>query len=85
MNRCDEYAEMRKIIHPPCTHTDRPNCLSLPSMGNPFMCRECWDLRFKDHKWAGGFNETWPNAYWEMTPDGRDIEYWNRSQEKENV
>lgn len=26
-----------------CTHTDRPNVLSLPSMGNPHCCRECWD------------------------------------------
>ena len=26
-----------------CTHSERPNCLSLPSIGNPFMCRECWD------------------------------------------
>lgn len=26
-----------------CQHSDRPNCISLPSMGNPHMCRECWD------------------------------------------
>ena len=26
-----------------CTHSDRPNCLSLPSFGNPFMCIECWE------------------------------------------
>lgn len=48
----DEYAEHREVIHPICTHTERPNVLSLPSMGNPHMCRECWDLRFKGHKWA---------------------------------
>ena len=26
-----------------CQHRDRPNVLSLPSLGNPHMCRECWD------------------------------------------
>ena len=30
-----------------CTHTDRQNVLSLPSMGNPFMCRECWNANVK--------------------------------------
>lgn len=46
--RHEEYAERREVIHPPCTHTERANVLSLPSMGNPHMCRACWDLRFKD-------------------------------------
>ena len=47
--RHEEYADHREVIHPRCTHKDRPNILSLPSLPNPpFMCRACWDLRFKD-------------------------------------
>ena len=48
----EEHAERREVIHPVCTHTERANVLSLPSMGNPHMCRECWDLRFKGHIWT---------------------------------
>lgn len=30
-----------------CVHPERPNVLSLPSMGNPHCCRECWDAQPK--------------------------------------
>ena len=26
-----------------CSHPERPNVLSLPTMGSPHVCRECWD------------------------------------------
>ena len=54
-----EYAESREVIHPACTHTERANVLSLPSMGNPFMCRECWDLRFANRPMTRGHRDAW--------------------------
>ena len=56
---CDEYAEHREVIHPVCSHTERPNALSLQSIGNPFMCHECFDLRFKNLKFPRHQPEAW--------------------------
>ena len=54
-----------------CTHTDRPNVLSLPSIGNPHCCRECWDAKpltaFK------GKREAWDHNGYDYQISGGDI------------
>ncbi len=53
-----------------CTHPERPNVLSLPSMGNPHCCRECFD--------ASGFTafqgkrEAWDHAGYDYQRIGSD-------------
>ena len=46
-----------------CQHTDRQNVLSLPSMGNPHMCRECWDTnvqpKFDALPRSGDYKAAW--------------------------
>lgn len=42
-----------------CQHKDRPNVLSMPSLGEfePHCCRECWDAKpLTDYK---GKREAW--------------------------
>ena len=42
-----------------CPHTDRPNVLSLPSLGNPHCCQECFDARMANHTPYKGKREAW--------------------------
>ncbi len=42
-----------------CPHPDRHNVLSLPSMGNPHCCQECWDARTAGLTQYKGKREAW--------------------------
>lgn len=43
-----------------CPHPERPNVLSLPSMGNPHCCRECLDAQVRTP--FQGKREAWDHA-----------------------
>lgn len=42
-----------------CPHPERPNVLSLPSMGNPHSCAECWDAANAGMTAYKGKREAW--------------------------
>ena len=56
-----------------CTHPERPNVLSLPSMGNPHCCRECFEASgFTQFK---GKREAWDHAGYDYVMRGQDAHY----------
>lgn len=72
-----------------CTHTDRPNVLSLPSMGDPHMCRECWDASGGISAFKGK-REAWDHDSYDYTVrngeatyrDFRGVHYTNSSEDE---
>ena len=57
-----------------CPHPERPNVLSLPSLGNPHCCRECWDARNAGLTPFKGKREAWDHGAYDYRMIGDSIQ-----------